>query len=223
MDGPKNWREGWLHGWQREDREMTITDDHWLEGAIRDRIAGGVPLKVRRCVVQHFTSGASAKSSIQAMRERGVSAHLVIDRDGTIYQCRPFNLTAGHAGKSRWVDPGTGKKYEDVNLCSIGIEIANAGDDEGALSWARKQPGFASIRAIHRNGGSEREWEAFQAVQMAAVKQVTKALVERYRLDDVTSHDAISPERKNDPGPAFPMQEVREFCGFTGLPVVNHL
>jgi N-acetylmuramoyl-L-alanine amidase len=200
---------------------MKITDDHWLEGVERDPITANQPMNIRRCVVEHFTGGATAKSSIEAMRERGVSAHVVIDRDGTIIQCVPFNRRASHAGKSRWRDPKTGTLYGIANEYAIGIEIANAGDDPGALSWARKQKGFSSIQARHRNGGLMTEWENYPAAQISAVASLTALLVARYHLDDITGHDCIAPERKNDPGPAFPMQNIREACGFTGLPVVH--
>jgi N-acetylmuramoyl-L-alanine amidase len=172
-------------------------------------------------LVIHFTGGATAASSVEAMRERNVSAHIVVDRDGSVIQCRAFNRQASHAGVSRWVDPHTGKRYDGINSCGIGIEIANAGNDPGALSWARKQPGFASITARHRNGGPVREWENFQAAQLKTVFEVAQLLVARYKLDDVTGHDCIAPERKDDPGPAFPMLELRAACGFTGLPAVH--
>jgi N-acetylmuramoyl-L-alanine amidase len=200
---------------------MKIGADHFIEGVRRDLIVGGASMLVRRALVIHFTAGASGASSIAAMRERGVSAHLVIERDGTVVQCRAFNVTADHAGTSRWREPSSGTKFTGLNSCSIGIEIANAGGDAGALAWARKQPGFASIRARHRNGGPEQEWEAFSTAQLAAVFEAARALVLRYRLDDITGHDCIAPERKADPGPAFPMQLLREHCGFTGLPAVH--
>lgn len=200
---------------------MNITD-HFLDEAKRDLIEGGAPMDVRRALVIHFTGGATAASSVEAMRERSLSAHLVVDRDGSVIQCRAFNRVASHAGASRWVDPNTNKRYEGLNACSIGIEIANAGNDEGALKWARKQPGFASITAKHRNGGKTVEWEKYPAAQLEAVTEIAKLLVETYHLDDVTGHDCIAPERKDDPGPAFPMEELRTACGFSGLPVVHH-
>jgi N-acetylmuramoyl-L-alanine amidase len=199
---------------------MNITD-HFLDEATRDLIDGGAPMSVRRALVIHFTGGATAASSVEAMRERGLSAHLVVDRDGSVIQCRAFNHVASHAGASRWVDPNTGKRYDGLNACSIGIEIANAGNDKGALSWARKQPGFASITAKHRNGGGAVEWEEYPAAQLEAVTEIAKLLVETYKLDDVTGHDCIAPERKDDPGPAFPMEDLRKACGFTGLPEVH--
>lgn len=200
---------------------MTITDDHWLKEAVREPLAGGNAMPVRRCVVIHFTSGATALSSINFWRTpaaKGASAHIVVDRDGTIYQCRAFNRTCGHAGVSRWVDPKTGKRYTGLNSCSIGVEIANAGDDE---ALARRWSKLPLITARHRNGGLTKKWEAYPEAQYEAVVAVTKALVRRYNLDDVTGHDCIAPERKVDPGPAFSMEDLREKCGFSGLPVVH--
>ena len=198
---------------------MTITD-HCLDDAKRDFIDGGVPMNVRRALVIHFTGGATAASSVEAMRERNVSAHVVVDRDGSVIQCRAFNRVASHAGISRWKDPNTGKRFDGMNSCSIGIEIANAGNDDGALKWARKQPGFDSIKAKHRNGGPIQEWEKYPEAQLATVFDLAKLLVATYKLDDVTGHDCSAPERKDDPGPAFPMEELRVACGFAGLPVV---
>ena len=200
---------------------MNVGLDHFLEGVQRDIIKGGSPMKTRRCLVIHFTAGATGASSITAMRERGVSAHLMIERNGAITQCRAFDLTAEHAGVSRWKDPDTKQFFVGLNSCSIGIEIANAGNDDGALSWARKQRGFASIQARHRNGGPVVEWESFYPPQLASVIRCARALVTRYNLDDITGHDCIAPERKDDPGPAFPMEALRKECGFAGLPAVH--
>ncbi|MCW1885512.1 N-acetylmuramoyl-L-alanine amidase [Luteolibacter flavescens] len=200
---------------------MNITADHWLEGVKRALIPGGSPMNTRRFEVVHFTSGATAVSSIEWWRNpgaNGASAHVVIDRDGTIIQCRPFNVTAGHAGTSQWRDPKTGKLYVGLNSCSIGIELANAGADtpgRDAYDWAAKQPGFGSVRAKHKHGGPVADWEAFPASQLAACERVSLALVKRYNLDDIIGHEDIARGRKSDPGPAFPMAALRAACGFT--------
>ena len=91
---------------------IAIDERHWLTGPeIRHRpLPGGASMPIRRALVIHFTSGASAASSIefwQTPAAKGACAHLIIDRDGTIYQCRPFDRTAGHAGVSQWADPST--------------------------------------------------------------------------------------------------------------------
>jgi N-acetylmuramoyl-L-alanine amidase len=192
-----------------------------LEGAIRDTINGGGALPIRRCLVLHYTEGATAKSSISSMRSQGLAAHLVIDRDGTIYQCRPFNRTAAHAGVSRWVDPNTGRLYRGLNSHAIGIELANAGKNRKVIEWAIKNAGAKTIKLRHRNGGPETLWEVYPEAQLESVFEASKAIVEAYNLDDLTSHDHISPERKTDVGPAFPLMEIRQFCGFgKTLPVV---
>jgi N-acetyl-anhydromuramyl-L-alanine amidase AmpD len=197
---------------------MTITN-HTLNEAIQDRLPGGSSMPVRRFLVIHFTAGASAKSSINFWKSsaaKGASAHIVIDRDGTIYQCRPFNITAGHAGKSRWKDP-SGRTFEGLNSCSIGIELANAGDganEDGTAFSSRKFICPAGVqKAKHKNGGPLTFWEKYTPEQLAAVEELSKLLVKTYNLDDVIGHEDIAPDRKNDPGPLFPMSDLRKKCG----------
>ncbi len=213
---------------------MKVTPNHILEPAKLEpvgNIDGGRAMPVRRCLVIHFTAGASALSSIKfwrgaEQRKIDLGAHLTIDRDGTIYQSRRFDRTISHAGASRWVDPNTDKRYTSCNSFAIGIELANAGANAKVIEWARKNdPAFGGVLlATHRNRGPKGRdvaWEKYPEAQIEALSAVARVLVERYNLDDITGHDCIAPERKDDPGPAFPMQRVREACGFTGLPDVH--
>lgn len=204
-----------------------ISDNHLYSGATQRPLSGGKPMNVRRAVVLHYTEGATAQSSIDwwkqpKNRQIDLGAHIIIDRDGTVYQCRPFNKTISHAGVSRWVDPNTGKKYTSCNGFTIGIELANAGDNPKVINVARNLHGFAGTEmARHQNGGSMVEWEAFPKAMFDACAALVKELVERYNLDDITAHDHIAPERKRDTGPVFPMRELRVACGFSGMPVVH--
>ena len=87
---------------------MNITSDHLLDDATPATLPGGNAMPVRRLLVIHFTSGMSAQSSIDfwnSPEAKGASAHIIIDRDGTVFQCRAFDRTCGHAGVSRWKDP----------------------------------------------------------------------------------------------------------------------
>ena len=190
---------------------MKITPDHWLESAKRRHLPGGSAMPTRRFLVIHFTAGASAESSIEYWKQlaNGVCAHFVIDRDGTIYQCRPCNVTAGHAGKSRWTDPKTGVNYNGLNSCSIGIELAN-----GGASYPTKFSTLPPVSGRHKHGGTLLEWEAYPSAQLAACEMLSKVLVDRYKLDDVIGHEDIAPERKTDPGPALDMKALRAACGF---------
>lgn len=190
--------------------------DHLLTTAIQKLLPGGAAMDIRRFLVIHFTAGASAQSSIDYWKNlaNGVCAHIVIDRDGTIYQCRPFNRTAGHAGPSKWRDPKTGTLYSgSLNKCSIGIELANGGD-----TFPTKFSALKPTWARHKNGGRECNWETYPEAQIAALLDLSKLLVDTYHLDDILGHDDCAPDRKNDPGPAFPMLRLRAHCGFSGLP-----
>ncbi len=56
-------------------------------------------------------------------REGRVSAHYVLDLDGTVYRLVPEDRTAWHAGQSWW------RGREALNATSIGIEIVNLHGD----------------------------------------------------------------------------------------------
>jgi len=190
---------------------MIITPDHWIAPVKREPIPGGATMEIRRFLVIHFTAGASGASSINYWRQlnNGVCSHFVIERDGTIIQCRPCNRTAGHAGSSKWQDPRTGNTYFGLNSCSIGIELANGGN-----TFPEHFSKLTATIAAHKHGGPVKEWETYPRTQLAACEALAKALVTHYNLDDLVGHEDIAPNRKNDPGPAFPMGELRAACGF---------
>lgn len=205
---------------------MKITN-HLLDTAQKQIIPGGSGMGTRRFLVIHYTAGMSAQSSIDWWRNpdsRGASAHIVIDRDGTIYQCRPFDRTAGHAGVSAWRDPKTGYLYNGLNACSIGIELANAGDCVNNGKLFGKYPALnGTAQAAHKwEPRTMKAWEEYGGRQLAACAELAKLLVATYHLDDVVGHEDIAPpglrkhgDWKPDPGPLFPMKELRQQCGFT--------
>ena len=211
-----------------------IDAEHWLTTAKRAPIDGG-GLLTPLYVVIHYTEGFSADSSVSGWKTKGdgILAHVVIDRDGTIYQCRPFNRICFHAGghgMAIWQDPRTGKTYDGANSVSIGIEIANTGMNAALhknLGTGKPYPDGTTVAASHRNGskGSSeardgKEWEVYPKPQLRSVFGLVSLLMAKYDLHDITGHDCISSWRKADPGPAFPMLELRKANGLSGLPVV---
>jgi N-acetylmuramoyl-L-alanine amidase len=196
---------------------MIVNASHLLDGAKLAILPGGTAMPTRRLLVIHFTSGMSAQSSIDFWKSReakGACAHIIIDRDGTIFQCRAFNLTACHAGVSEWFDQGNQIKRAGCNAFSIGIELANAGDSvsgsvENPLAFKKYPCPAGAMYARHKNGGPVTLWEKYPEAQLKACFELSKALFDRYHLDDVRGHDDIAPNRKNDPGPAFPMEALR--------------
>jgi N-acetyl-anhydromuramyl-L-alanine amidase AmpD/N-acetylmuramoyl-L-alanine amidase len=211
-----------------------IDADHWLTTAKRAPIDGGGSLTPLYVVI-HYTEGFSADSSVGGWRTKndGILAHVVVDRDGTIYQCRPFNricLHAGGPGMAIWQDPRTNKTYNGANSVSIGIEIANTGMNVAfhkKLGTGSPYPDGTTMAASHRNGskGTEeardgKEWEVYPQAQLRSVFGLVSLLMAKYDLHDITGHDCISSWRKADPGPAFPMLELRKANGLSGLPVV---
>ncbi len=76
-------------------------------------------------VVIHHTSDATAGIALNTLTDpaRAVSAHYLIDRDGTLYQLVDERRRAWHAGKSQWGND------TDFNSSSLGIELDNNGEE----------------------------------------------------------------------------------------------
>ena len=162
-------------------------------------------------IVIHYTAGASAESAVRTLcdSERKVSAHLVVGRNGSISQLLPFDTIGWHAGRSSWAGR-TG-----LNRYAIGIEVDNAGrltKTEGGtcLSWfGRRYESGETIRATHRNETNESWWHRFSADQLAVVEELCSTLIDTYGIDTIVGHEEIAPDRKDDPGPAFPLDALR--------------
>jgi N-acetylmuramoyl-L-alanine amidase len=162
-------------------------------------------------LIMHYTAGSSARESISwlANPQAKASAHIVIGKDGKVTQMVAFNRVAWHAGKSEW------KGIVGLNSHSIGIELDNAGrmvKKNGA--WVADTFGgkFADadvVVATHKNEKQPSGWHKYSEVQLAAAREVAKAIIQAYGIKEVLGHDDISPGRKSDPGPAFPMAEFR--------------
>lgn len=161
-----------------------------------------------RWVVLHDTAGSLRQfSSVEwfASIECGTSAHFVVERDGTITQMVPTNKRAFHAGVSHW------KGVSGLNSCSVGIEIVNPGklDNTGKAYFGKvAEPSeiFASASSAHGKG----YWLPYTKEQIAAVIAICRAVVEEYPdCNEIVTHYEISPGRKIDVGPHFPLDDVR--------------
>lgn len=63
--------------------------------------------------------------------------------------------------------------------------------------------------AAHKFDGIERGWHTYPEAQLATTLEAAEAIVAHYGLVDILGHDDIAPERKQDPGPAFPIEHFR--------------
>lgn len=161
-------------------------------------------------IIIHFTAGQSAESSITWFKnpEANASAHIVIDKDGKITQLVEFNKKAWHAGVSRWAD------RSGFNNFSIGIELDNPGrltkvNDRYYAWFGKEYPKDAVLEARHKHEKEMSCWHIFPEKQMDACLKVCKLIMQHYNIKEILGHDDIAPLRKNDPGPAFPMESFR--------------
>lgn len=162
-------------------------------------------------IVIHYTAGSSLESSVAWLKnpQSKASAHVIVGKSGEIVQLVPFNQEAWHAGQSQW------KKRSGLNHFSIGIEIDNAGlldkrADGYYTHFGKRLDNSQVILAPHKHGNIEQAWEAFSEKQIETVEQLCLTLREEYPISEIVGHDEISPGRKIDPGPAFPLKKLRD-------------
>lgn len=126
-------------------------------------------------VVLHYTGMASAAAAIERLCDPAaqVSAHYLIDEDGTVVQLVDEAKRAWHAGRSAW------RGITDINSASVGIELVNPGHEFGYRPFPDAQmealvPLLADVMGRH-------------AIEPA----------------QVLGHSDVAPARKTDPGELF--------------------
>ena len=162
-------------------------------------------------LVMHYTAATQARGSISWFlnKDAKASAHLLIDRDGTITQFAPFDVVTWHAGASEW------NGLVGMNKFAVGIELVNGGRlSRSGSAWIcsvdkKSVPESDVITAKHKNESSESGWQTYTEVQFQTAVEVGALLIKTYNLKDVVGHEDIAPHRKSDPGPAFPMSSFR--------------
>ncbi len=142
----------------------------------------------RQCPVSmlalHYTALPTCEDSLARLCDPTnsagrVSAHYLVDVDGTIYQLVDESKRAWHAGVGSW------RGLDKINDRSIGIEIQNIGMTEDG----KRVP--------------------FPACQIDAVIALCKDIKARYGISnrDIFGHSDSAPTRKIDPGEAFPWRK----------------
>ncbi len=126
-------------------------------------------------LVVHYTGMPTARSAIDLLKSprAKVSAHYVVDEDGTVYNLVPEAKRAWHAGVSYW------RGVRMLNDASIGIEIVNPGHEWGYRPFPPVQ-----MRAV---------------LELSQGIIARHGIAAR----NVVAHSDIAPDRKQDPGELF--------------------
>jgi len=136
--------------------------------------------RIADMILLHYTGMPDVEGAIAQLCTPGtdVSAHYIVLEDGRIVQCVPEAKRAWHAGVSFWAGE------EDINSCSIGIEIINRGHDWG--------------------------YPDFPLRQIAAVIALCRGIMLRRQIlsHRVLAHSDVAPARKRDPGEKFPWHSL---------------
>lgn len=156
-------------------------------------------------LVMHYTASDNFENVLNRFKDPNakVSAHFVVGRAGQIGQCVSLDKVAFHAGTSQW------KNIDGLNGHSFGIEMSNFGPltKKGTkfYSWTNKEIAGSDVFTDSKG----KHWQVYPHAQLEVVYDLAAVLVKQYKLVDLLDHELIAPGRKQDSGPAFPLDELR--------------
>ena len=183
---------------------------HWLVSPDVTRVdcpKNQTPLVAPELIVLHYTGGGDGRDSALYLADWATraSAHVVIARDGQVFQLVPFHLQAWHAGASSF------RGRRRVNTFSIGIELANAGRltrrDDRWFTWFGREIPRDEVVTLPSPGGPT-FWHAYTPRQLQVAARVCRLLLRHYPVRHLVGHADVT-DRKQDPGPAFPWEAFR--------------
>lgn len=192
-----------------QDHYLRLRDAAWSKLTFAEspnQSAGFSP----ELILIHYTAGSTTAGAVSWLcnPQAGVSAHLVIGRDGEVVQLVPFNRRAWHAGAS---------EYQGRRRCNgfaVGIELVNVGPlkviDSDPVTWKSVWGALIKDPADVFHEDYKSPWQEYPEVQLQAALAACLALKAEYPIRDVVGHSDVAPGRKIDPGPAFPMRSFRD-------------
>ncbi len=133
-----------------------------------------------RMLVLHYTGMETCAAALDHLCEPGsdVSAHILIDEDGTVHRLVADAYRAWHAGTAFW------RGITDVNSASIGIELVNPGHEYGYQPFPDSQV------------------DALIDVASQLIEQYD------IPAWGIVGHSDVAPGRKSDPGELFPWHRL---------------
>ncbi|GAA0867889.1 N-acetylmuramoyl-L-alanine amidase [Brevundimonas basaltis] len=131
-------------------------------------------------LVLHYTGMQTAEAAVARLcdPDARVSAHYVVDEDGSILRLVAEERRAWHAGKGVW------QGETDCNTASIGVELVNPGHEFGYRDFPEAQIG-AVISLV---SDIRSRWTIPDA--------------------RIIGHSDLAPDRKQDPGERFPWKRL---------------
>lgn len=168
------------------------------------------PIKPKGIVV-HYTAGGSAISSMNHLRSVDLGYHLLIERNGRVWQQYSLDSQCSHAGKALWNDHYPNNSFYGIALCNYGKLLKN-----GKTIY-----GTTPQKSTLRNGEL---WEPATPSQEATLIYLCRWLIAHQGIShkNICGHDecALPIGRKTDPGGAlsFSMQDLRDYLSQVGGP-----
>jgi N-acetylmuramoyl-L-alanine amidase len=155
-------------GWNRQQAGMRMRD--WPSPNHEPRRSGPTDI-----LLLHYTGMRNGQAALERLSDPAarVSAHYLIEEDGTVFRLVGEDRRAFHAGESFWAGE------TDINSRSIGIELVNPGHEFGYRAFPAPQ---------------------LDALIELGLGILNRHPIPAWR---VLGHCDVAPARKEDPGELF--------------------
>jgi N-acetylmuramoyl-L-alanine amidase len=103
--------------------------DGFVQGIAKKKLSHVGSAQAPTLLVIHYSVTNTVAQAVSALNQRGLSYHVLIEKDGKAFQTRPFTQTALHPGLSNWKADAGVDFGASVMKNSIGICLMNMGFD----------------------------------------------------------------------------------------------
>lgn len=163
-------------------------------------------------VTVHYTADGTVTQTVDALKKAGLGYHVIIDRDGMVYQTTYLSQRVHHAGEASWLGKSPNRHHVAVAVSSWGVVGLK---DKKYTTWAgREIPATEVARRKGNLGPGDYNWHAATGAQERALLMFLRwCVMKGISPDAVCGHDecATPKGRKADPGGvlSLTMAEVR--------------
>lgn len=153
-------------------------------------------------ITVHYTADRRIERVFESLKAQDLAYHVLVDRNGVVFQCAPLTHRVWHAGKAEWNGVSPNQRHLGVAVVSYGEVHAEEGPY--TATWnADKIPDADVVKRKAPVSGVLAAWDAATVQQESALMRFLQWCVDQgVDPHNICGHDECAQPRgrKIDPG-----------------------